>query len=222
LGTSGRRGHLTSTQNRATIIELATEAIDHGARQAQACDEIGISERTLQRWTKDGVLKEDQRPLVPRLPPSNKLSEEECAAIIEVVNQPAFQNLPPSQIVPMLADQGTYMASESTMYRLLRADGAQNHRGRSKTPHHKPMSTHCAIKPNSIWSWDITYCAGPVKGIFYYLYLIMDIFSREIVGWEVWEDETAEHASELIRRTVLIQNIALLLNGKLLSGEMAH
>lgn len=208
MGISGRRGSLTSTQNRVDIIELVTEAVDQGARQGPACKEIGISERTLQRWNKDGVVLEDQRPLVQRPEPSNKLSEAECAAIIEVVNQPEFQNLPPSQIVPILADLGTYLASESTMYRLLRKAGEQTHRGRSKAPQHKPKSTHCATKPNSIWSWDITYLPGPLKGMFYYLYLIMDIYSREIVGWEVWPEETAEHASELISRTVLAQNIA--------------
>lgn len=208
MGRSGRRGSLTSTQNRVNIIKLAKEAVNNGARQRKACEEIGISERTLQRWNQDDVIREDQRPLVLRPEPLNKLSEAECAAVIEVVNQPEFQNLPPSQIVPILADQGTYLASESTMYRILRKADEQHHRGRSKAPHHKPKSTHCATKPNSVWSWDITYLPGPAKGMFYYLYLIMDIFSRQIVGWEVWPEETAEHASELIRRTVLAQNIA--------------
>jgi len=209
LGISGRRGHLTSTPNRVNIIELANEAVSNGARRGPVCKEIGISERTLQRWKEDGEVREDQRPLAERPEPSNKLSEQECAAIIEIVNTPEFQNLPPSQIVPTLADQGIYLASESTMYRLMRKAGEQTHRGRSKAPQHKPQSTHCATKPNQVWSWDITYLPGPAKGMFYYLYLIMDIFSREIVGWEVWPEETAEHASELIRRTVLAQNIAI-------------
>lgn len=76
----------------------------------------------------------------------------------------------------------------------------QNHRGRSQAPgkHEKPTS-YCAAAPNLVWTWDITYLSGSVKGVFYYLYLMIDIFSRDIVGWEVWEEESAEHASELIK-----------------------
>ncbi len=109
--------------------------------------------------------------------------------------------------MPILADRGTYVASESTMYRVMREAGQQNHRGQTRNPSSKPKSTHCATAPNQVWSWDITYMPGPVKGTFYYLYMIMDIFSRDIVGWEVWEEEKAEHASHLIRRAVMAQNI---------------
>ena len=184
---------------------LVKEAVDNGARRHQACEEIGLSERTLQRWCKEG--SEDQRPLAQRPPPANKLSDEECAVILEVVNQPEFQSLPPSQIVPTLADQGIYLASESTMYRVLRQANAQNHRGRSTAPVGKPKTTHCATEPNSVWSWDISYLPGPAKGLYFYLYLILDIFSRDIVGWEVWPEETAENASQLIRRAVMAQKL---------------
>lgn len=68
------------------------------------------------------------------------------------------------------------------------------------------ISTHVETKPNQVWMWDITYLSGPVKGLHYYLYLIYDLFSQDIVGWEVWTEESAEHASELIRRTVLKQS----------------
>ena len=114
--------------------------------------------------------------------------------------------MPPCQIVPALADEGEYIASESTFYRVLRAEKMQNHRGRSQEPgkYGKPTS-YCADAPNQVWTWDITYLAGAVKGLFYYLYLIIDIFSRDIVGWEVWEEESADHASELIRRACLAQ-----------------
>jgi putative transposase len=206
LGTSGR-GSLTSTANRVIIIELVEEAVANGASQKLACEEIGISERTLQRWCKDGAPKEDQRPLVERTAPTNKLTEKECQAILETMHQPEFQSLPPSQIVPLLADKGIYIASESTMYRVMHQAKEQNHRGRSKTPSSKPKSTHCATAPNRVWSWDITYLPGPAKGLYFYLYLILDIFSRKIVGWEVWTEETAEHASHLIRRAVMAENI---------------
>ena len=106
----------------------------------------------------------------------------------------------------MLADEGTYIASESTFYRVLREAKEQNHRGRSEEPgkHGKPTS-YTATAPNQVWTWDITYLNGPVKGLFYYLYLIIDLFSRDVVGWEVWSEESAEHASELIKRACIAQ-----------------
>ena len=92
------------------------------------------------------------------------------------------------------------------MYRILREEKEQNHRGRSQEPHkHGKPTSYCATAPNQVWTWDITYLKGPIKGVFFYLYLIIDIFSRDIVGWEVWEEESAEHASELIKRTCLRQ-----------------
>lgn len=158
-----RRGSLTSTANRRVIIELIEEAVSSGARRKLACKEIGVSERTLQRWCKGGELQEDQRPLVERPVPANKLTDEECKAILEVIHQPGFKSLPPSQIVPILADQGIYIASESTIYRVMHEANEQNHRGRSKAPASKPKSTHCANGPNRVWSWDITYRA-PITG----------------------------------------------------------
>ncbi len=97
--------------------------------------------------------------------------------------------------MPRLADKGEYVASESTFYRVLRAADEQHHRGRSRAPERrKPPTSHSAMKACEVWSWDITYLAGPVRGLFYYLYLILDIYSRKIVGWEVFDRESAEHA----------------------------
>jgi putative transposase len=84
---------------------------------------------------------------------------------------------------------------------------SKHHRGRSKAPTTKPISTHCATEPNRVGSWDITYLPGPAKGLYFYLYLMLGIYSRYIVGWEVWEEESAECASVLIRRAVMAQNI---------------
>ncbi|WP_460001156.1 IS3 family transposase [Paradesulfitobacterium aromaticivorans] len=201
------RGGLTSTANRDIIIKLVEEAVASGANQQLACEEVGISVRTFQRWCKAVEHGSDQRPLTKRPEPANKLTEAERKEILEIVNQPEFKSLPPSEIVPILADQGTYIASESTFYRIMRQAGEQNHRGRCKAPSSKPKATHCATEPNRVWSWDITYLPGPAKGLYFYLYLILDIFSRDIVGWEVWLEESAEHASQLIRRAVMAQNI---------------
>ena len=123
------------------LIEEATQA---GAREKLACRELEISQRTLQRWRSDATPLEDQRPFANRPAPRNKLSAEETQAIVAVATKPEFQSLPPSQIVPVLADQGVYLASESTFYRILKNHNMQHHRGRSKKPSSRPISTHCA------------------------------------------------------------------------------
>ena len=128
---------MISPPHRQTARLLIEEAITAGARRGKACSELEISDRTLRRWTKDGQIHADQRPLVPRPEPANKLSAAERTAVLEVCNSKEFASLPPSQIVPKLADQGCYLASESSFYRILRSDGQQQHRGRpSSTENH--------------------------------------------------------------------------------------
>lgn len=194
---------MISASDRANAIKLIDEATLAGAREKMACKELGISQRTLQRWKSDATPLEDQRPVAKRPPPKNKLSEEEVQEVLKVVNQSEFQSLPPSQIVPTLADRGIYIASESSFYRILRNHNMQYHRGRSKKPSSKPISTHCATSPNQVWMWDITWLPGPAKGIYFYLYLILDLFSRKIIAWDIWLEESAENASILVRRGVL-------------------
>ncbi len=194
---------MISTPHRQTAVTLITEAVTAGAPRPLACAELQISDRTLRRWTKDGQVHPDQRPLVPRPDPANKLSAAERAAVLEACNSTEFVSLPPSQIVPKLADQGRYLASESSFYRILRADGQQHHRGRAKPPvRRKPPTSYKASGPCQVWTWDITWMPGPVAGTFFYLYLIVDIFSRKIVGWEVHDREAAELAATLIRKAV--------------------
>lgn len=101
-------------------VELIDEARASGARLKPACDELNISERTYQRWTKNGKIRTDKRPTAMRPTPKNKLSQEERNEIIKTVNSPSFADLSPTQIVPKLADEGKYLASESTIYRILR------------------------------------------------------------------------------------------------------
>ena len=197
---------MISTPDRQTAIVLINEAVIAGARRAKACAELGLSERTLRRWTKGGEVHPDQRPLVPRPEPTNKLSAAERAAVLEVCNSQEFSSLPPSQIVPRLADQGRYLASEASFYRILRAEGQQQHRGRAKPPvRRNPPTSYQASAPCEVWTWDITWMPGPVAGMFFYLYLIVDIFSRKIVGWEVHECESADLAARLIRQAVLAE-----------------
>lgn len=194
--------------DRSRAVRLIEETMEAGARKASACREMGISVRTLQRWTREGELKVDGRPGADRPPPANKLAPEERQTVLDTLNSAAYRSLPPSQIVPTLADEGRYIASESTFYRILREEGQQHHRGRSQAPENRQMSTHCATGPNQVWCWDITWLPGPAKGIYYYLYLMLDLYSRKVVGWEIHEEESSELAAQLLHRAYLREGIA--------------
>jgi transposase InsO family protein len=188
-------------------IELIDEAIGRGARQAKACEVVGIAGRTYQRWQSAGLT--DRRQVIEKQAPANKLDEQERQAIIAVCNTEEFRSQSPKQIVPTLADRAIYLASESTFYRVLRAEDMLHHRGRSRQPTatYKPRAC-VASAANEVWSWDITYLASSVKGLFFYLYLFMDIYSRKIVGWEVYETESSEQAAQILRKTRLAEAIA--------------
>ncbi len=190
---------MTCHEERKQVITLLKDTIKAGARQVKACDVLGLSERTLQRWQTDQTVRCDQRPLRNYQPP-HKLTEIERAQVLTIANSDEFGHLPPSQIVPRLADQGRYIASESTFYRILRAEKQVSHR-RSERPTQartKPRAV-CATAPNQLYSWDITYLPSLIRGQFFYLYLFVDIFSRKIVGWQAYEEESSALASELLR-----------------------
>lgn len=108
----------------------------------------------------------------------------------------------PKQIVPRLADRGEYIASESTFYRVLRAENQLAHRGKARAPSARPRPDIEASAPNQVYSWDITYLRTTVRGAYYYLYLVVDVYSRRIVGWQVHDEESAELAAELMKRIV--------------------
>ena len=166
--------------------------------------------RTVERWRQDGSPKEDQRPHACRTAPAHKLTEEERQRILETTRCAEFQSLPPSQIVPILADRGEYIGSESSIYRILHEHQQQYHRGKAKNPGKRSEPTsHCAKAANEVWMWDISWLPGPVRGMYYYLYLILDLYSRKIVGWEIWEEESAELASRLIRKAYMAEGIGL-------------
>ncbi len=198
---------MISFAERGQVVELVDEACAVGARRERACAVLGLSVRTLQRWRQDGDLAIDGRLASGRVP-ANKLSDAERAQIIAVANSPVFQSLPPSQIVPRLADQGEYIASESSFYRVLREANQLAHRGRTKPRQHQAPTAHAATGPNQVWSWDITYLATTVQGLFFYLYLMMDIYSRKIVGWEVFETESSDQAATVVRKAYLREGIA--------------
>ena len=196
-------------EDRQTIAARIEQAHAKGARLAAACQIAGITVRTLQRWkSDDGLQRGDRRPHAIRPAPAHALSAQEREQLLRVANEPRFAELPPARIVPMLADEGIYLASESSFSRVLRAHGQVRHRGRGKTPQRKrPPTTHVATAPRMLWSWDLTFLPTTVIGRWLYLYVILDVFSRKIVGWEVHERDSSDHAVELVRRTALAEGI---------------
>jgi len=191
------------------MIELTEEACSAGARLARACKIVGLSPRTIQRYRRDEQIKPDGRKAaaVGRVP-ANRLRTHERAEVLVIANQPEYAHLPPSQIVPALADEGRYLASESTFYRILRDAKQLAHRGRAKAPTRKRPEPFQATASNQLWSWDITYLLTTVKGLYFYLYLIMDVYSRKIVGWEIYAEESASHAANVFRKAYLREGVA--------------
>ena len=205
----GPRGKLISDSDRIMAVELINEARENGSRLEPACKELGISVRTYQRWTEDGGVKVDQRPLIERPEPKNKLSKTERQEIIKVSNTNDYADLPPSKIVPKLADEGRYIASESSFYRVLKDEKLNTHRAKTKKPVKRKPPTHIATAPNQVWTWDITWLRAMIKGEHFKLYLVVDMFSRMIVAHEVWNTENAKNSKKLIRKAALSQEIAV-------------
>ncbi len=193
----GGRGRFHPPQVRRQVCALIGEAVAQGARLTAACRLLGLSTRSFLRWRKPGGTRDGR--VEPRRSPANRLDEHERRQVLELIHSPAFRGLSPREIVPRLADQGLYLASESTMYRLLRAERRELWR-RGSPSRVQPMEERIASAPNQIWSWDITCLKGPVPGRFLYLYLVMDVFSRRIMGWRIHSQESTERASALIRQ----------------------
>jgi transposase InsO family protein len=201
---------MISNPDRRKTVSLIDTARQSGARLAPACEVAGISPRTYQRWTRGGTVRADGRPEAHRPEPTSKLSLAEKKRVLEVCHRPEYASLPPGQIVPRLADQGEYIASESSFYRVLHEANEQHHRGRSRKPRvHRPPQGFCASGPKQVWSWDITWLPGPIRGMFFYLYMIVDIYSRKVVGWEVHSMESGSHAGALVQKAVLSEGCLL-------------
>lgn len=202
---------MTTCQQRQVLLGLIEQACDSGARLHKACATIGLHARTVQRWRQPQCQQADRRASGKRCAttPANKLSSAERGTALALLNSEAFKDLPPSQVVPRLADQGLYVASESTLYRLLREVGQLGHRRLERTAQKrsKPRAL-VATQPDQIYCWDISYLPTLVRGIYFYLYLFVDLFSRRIVGWQVYDSESAQQASELLQDICLRQGIA--------------
>jgi transposase len=185
-------------------------AVAAGARARKVADLLGVGLTTLQRWRRqfagvgDGL---DRRKSSQRLV-SHRLSEEERQRILLTCNQPEFAALPPGQIVPILADRGLYIGSERSFYRVLNDNSQVHRRGRAKPPQEpRPVPRLEARGANEVWSWDITYLPTSVRGVWLYLYLVIDVWSRKVVAWDVAEREDAQIAADLVSRACLRERI---------------
>lgn len=170
-----------------------------GVSIGAAAKAAGLNARTLARWQQPGG--EEDRRRGPTSEPGNKLSAEEREHVLKVANSPEYRDLSPKQIVVKLADKGLYVASESSIYRLLRQTEQLAHRSKSRPAASRKPQEQVATGPCQVWSWDITYLKSALRGSFFYLYLIVDIWSRKIVGWSVEESESTDLAAALFRRT---------------------
>jgi putative transposase len=183
-------------EERTNVCTLINEAVSSGALKDQACDILGYDIRTLQRWDKN--LEGDKRKTREHIP-NNALSSAERENIIFYSCSERFVNMTPCEIVPTLAEEGLYIGSESTFYRVLKAENMLHHRFDTKPriARHHPRELE-ATGPTQVWSWDITYLPTYIKGQYFYLYLIEDIWSRMIVGWKIHNEENSELAAKMM------------------------
>ena len=188
---------IRESDKKAALV-LIQEACQAGARKRLAAELLGLPLRTGQRWEAHGINdhRKDSRAV-----PGNKIPPKERKQIMDVLTSSEFGDFNPHQIVPKLADQGIYLGSEATMYRLLREHKMNKHRLSSKAGARKRPDAYIATGPNQVWSWDITYLPARVKGRFFYLYMIMDVYSRKAVGYQVYDCESGELAAALITDT---------------------
>lgn len=177
------------------------EAVADGARKYAACNCLDLSIRTLERWERRPQ-QVDGRKGAPRRV-AQRLSADERLRVLSIANSSEFRDLPPNKIVPALADLGRYVASESSFYRVLKAERLLSHRSRTRPKkRHTQPAPLTASRPNMVWSWDITYLRTPVRGAYFYLYLHVDLYSRRIMGARVHDSESSDQAAALARQLI--------------------
>ncbi len=164
----------------------------------RACELLGVNRSTVLRRRRGPV----SGPPAPRPAPPNKLSESERQHVLSVLRSPQYRDLAPAQVWAQLLDDGIYLCSIRTMYRLLSIAGENRERRRQRTHPARKKPELIARTPNQVWSWDITKLAGPERGVYYELFVIIDIYSRYVVAWTVAAAETGELAEAFIADTV--------------------
>ena len=185
----------------------AFDTLRSGLAVATACQALGVPRAAIYR-----VRQRRRRILVrgrsTRVRSALALSGAERERLLAVLNSERFADMAPAAIYATLLDEGRYLASVRTMYRLLAAQGQTLERRRQRVHPHYEKPELLATRPNAVWSWDISKLKGPVLWSVYHLYVILDIFSRYVVGWMVALREAAELAEQLIAETIAKQNIA--------------
>lgn len=166
--------------------------------ERSVCELMGLSRRTVQNWRRTGL--RDRRKGSPRAV-AHRLSAEEEDLFFAMANSPRFADKTPEQIVATLAQEGEYIASASTLYRILRKRKALAHRRESRKPRKGLKPVYIPVSaPNQVWSWDITWLKTDVAGIFLFAYTVIDLFDRSIVGWTIEAVESEENAKILFQR----------------------
>jgi putative transposase len=182
---------------RAQALEELTEVVG----RVQACTALGVSRATYYRHHR-------QSPAPPRPPRAQRrrhpaaLGAQEEARVLAALRSPEFADMAPGEIYAVLLDRGVYLCSESTMYRLLRRGGEVRERRRQATHPPRKKPELIATAPNRVWSWDITKLKGPVKGSYFCLYTIIDIYSRYTVGWMLATAENKELSEQFLSSTI--------------------
>ena len=202
---------MTAPADRRQALEILDAAVAAGARAHKVAELLDVGLTTLQSWRRqfagvgDGL---DRSKSSHRLV-SHRLSDEERQRILLTCNEPEFAALPPGQIVPILADRGLYIGSERSFYRVLHDHGQVHRRGRARPPQQpRPVPRLEARGPNEVWSWDITYLPTSVRGVWLYLYPVIDVWSRKVVAWDVADREEAQIAADLVGRACLRERIS--------------
>lgn len=181
-------------------MNLISEAIKSGARTRKACESLEISTSSYERWRAGAILdsRKGSKKNVPR-----KFTEEEAKIVIDTCCSSEYKDLNPHKIHAALLDKGLYIGSISSFYRILRKNKLLNHRGNTKPPQKRtPPPERKATGPNQVWTWDITFLKTDVRGLFFYAYVIIDIWDRSIVRWAIHDREDDTLASELFNHAL--------------------
>lgn len=169
-----------------------------------ACESLGVSRATFYRQRPLAGPRQEAEPLAPepRPTPARALAPSEREQVLSVLHSERFQDCAPAAIHAQLLDEGRYLCSPRTMYRILSEEGESTQRGSQLVHPVYQKPELLATAPNQVWSWDITKLRGPVKWTYFYLYVVLDIFSRYVTGWMVAERESAELARQLLEQTI--------------------
>lgn len=185
------------------MMEAAVEELSPVVGTRPACRALGVAAATVYRRRRPGKV----RPPREKLPSKRALSPEERQAVLEVLDSDRFLDHSPAQVYATLLDEGAYLCSERTMYRVLgERSGVRERRDQLTHPAYTRPEL-LAERPNELWSWDITKLLGPSKWTYFYLYVILDVFSRYVVGWTLQYRESSTVAEQLIAQSLVQQKV---------------